>query len=85
MAGKAITVRVPASLKRRLEAAARSARRSVSAEIVHCLDQSLAERERVATRPARSPIGRFVGAKIPSDKDFRGVRAILWGRLGRSS
>lgn len=74
-----VTVRIPASLKRQLEARARQGRRSLSAQVLHDLETTAAS---AASTPAR---GRFLGVcagtPVPTDAEMRDVRARLWGRL----
>lgn len=77
----AITVRLPGSLKRRLQDRAESERRSLSAQVLADLE--------LAARKAPTPPGaggRFLGmcsgTKLPSDRDIAGVRRLLWGQLG---
>ncbi len=78
----AITVRVPAPLRKRLEARAKRERRSLSAQVVVDLERLLAE-EATVSGPVESALGRFEGAKVPSEEDFVQVRQMLWGKLGR--
>jgi hypothetical protein len=80
----AITVRVPVALKARLAARAKRERRSLSAQVVHELEAALgtesvpgAEGEQAAV------LGLFDGARLPTERDFAEVRALLWGPLGR--
>ncbi len=76
----AITVRLPKELKRRIEQRAERQRRSLSAQVVHELEQALAQ------EPAGAPgkwLGRHAGTKVPTDADILEVRASLWGRAGR--
>jgi hypothetical protein len=77
----AVTVRLPIELKRRLAARAQRERRSVSAQIVAELSQSLGD-EGQSVGPAQSALGMFAGSRVPSDRDFQEVRALLWGKLG---
>jgi hypothetical protein len=81
----AITVRLPLALKRRLERRASAERRSVSAQLLHDLEQLLPDDEPLAeSAPSSVPaLGRFRGAKVPGDADFREARDLLWGALGR--
>lgn len=78
----ALTVRLPAALRARLEARAAAEHRSLSAQVV-------AELEGLADRGLEQPsgAGRFLGlyakTKAPSDADLAAVRASLWGRLPR--
>jgi plasmid stability protein len=77
----AVTVRLPIDLKRRLAARAQRERRSVSAQIVAELSHAL-EGERQSIGPAPSVLGMFAGSRLPADRDFEEVRALLWGKLG---
>lgn len=78
----AITVRVPVALKRRLAERARRERRSVSAQVLHELERAVAEEPDVPPDRERA-LGMFTGARLPTDDDFREVRAVLWSRLAR--
>lgn len=82
MKNAALTIRLPASLKHRLEARAEAQHRSLSAQVV-------ADLERVADEP-RPPtgvegrfLGLFAGTALPTDRDFAEVRQLLWGGIGR--
>lgn len=73
-----VTVRIPASLKRRLEQRARQAHRSLSAQVLHALEASAA----LPAQPERGRFtGLFAGTPVPSDADILEVRTRLWGRL----
>lgn len=79
----AVTVRIPASLKRRLDARARDGHRSLSAQVLHDLSTATD-----AASPGPAPgrfVGLFAGARVPSDPDVREVRADLWRRLSPST
>ena len=79
----AITVRIPTSLKRRLEALAHRERRSLSAQIATCLEASLhAEADEPSAEPARL-LGLLEGARVPTEADFKEVRRLLWGSLAQ--
>jgi hypothetical protein len=78
----AVTVRLPLDLKRRLAARAQRERRSVSAQIVAELARSLEEEPREPGLPIRSVLGMFARSRIPQERDFAEVRALLWGKLG---
>jgi len=78
----AVTVRLPLDLKRRLAARAQRERRSVSAQIVAELARSLEEEPREPGLPTRSVLGMFARSRIPQERDFAEVRALLWGKLG---
>lgn len=77
----AITVRVPAALRRRLEAKAKRERRSLSAQVEHELTRALANDGSGQPAKAGSFLGRYEGGPVPTDADFREVRDSLWGRL----
>ena len=76
----AVTIRLPASLKRSLEARAQAEHRSLSAQLVFDLEQ-------LAVRPAPGEKGRvlglFAGTAVPSDEDIAEARRLLWGKLRR--
>jgi len=74
----AITVRIPASLKRRLEARARLGHRSLSAQMLHDLEVSAASS--AGPQPGRF-LGLYAGTPVPTNADIREVRLKLWGRL----
>lgn len=76
----AITIRLPAELKRRLEARAAENRRSVSAQAVCDLESALARDDRSAVGGGRF-LGRFAGARLPTDEELREVRAMMWSRI----
>ena len=78
----AVTVRLPQSLKRALEARARRERRSLSAQIAAYLERGVAEEPVVADAPGRL-LGLFEGGPVPSDADFARARRLLWGSLGK--
>jgi hypothetical protein len=78
----AVTVRLPPSLKRALEARARRERRSLSAQIAAYLERGVAEESAVVDAPGRV-LGLFVGGPVPSDEDFAHARRLLWGSLGK--
>lgn len=75
-----ITVRVPQELKERLAQRAKSQHRSISAQVVRELEQTLVPAE---PGEAREPaVGLFAAARLPAEEDFREIRSALWGRLG---
>jgi hypothetical protein len=76
-----VTVRIPAVLKRRLEARARARHRSLSAQVLHDLT-ALADAQPTAAARGRF-LGRFAGTPLPTDAEILEVRARLWSRLGR--
>ena len=78
-----VTVRIPAPLKRRLEARARQAHRSVSAQVLHDL-QAATDAADDGSRRGRF-LGLYAGTQIPTDAEIRDVRARLWGRLRGST
>jgi predicted transcriptional regulator len=77
----AITVRLPAELKRRLALRAKRERRSISGQVQHELERAIAgePEEHAGLAPA---VGMFQGARVPAEDDFREVRGALWGSLG---
>ena len=75
-----VTVRIPAALKRRLEARARERHRSLSAQVLHDL-ATLAEQQPAVARGRF--MGLFAGSTLPTDAEIGEVRAKLWGRLAR--
>lgn len=77
----AVTVRLPPTLKRRLEARAKSERRSLSAQLV--VDLERVSEEPLPTQTKGRFLGLFDGTKVPSDRDIAEVRRLLWGKLGR--
>lgn len=81
----AITIRIPSSLKRRLEARAKAQHRSVSAQVVADLERALTDRSDEVGGKGRF-LGLFEGTQLPSDEEIQEVRDLLWGsesRLGR--
>jgi hypothetical protein len=78
----AVTVRLPQSLKRALEARARREHRSLSAQIAAYLERGVADESSVGDAPGRL-LGLFEGGPVPSDADFTRVRRMLWGSLGK--
>jgi len=78
----ALTVRLPGSLKARLEARAEAEHRSLSAQVI-------AELEGLADEPLGIPggkgrfLGLYSGTTVPSDADLAAARARLWGGLPR--
>ncbi len=78
----AITIRLPAPLKRRLASRASSQHRSLSAQVVAELER--ASQEGGPSREARGRfLGMFAGTTVPTDRDVARVRRLLWGTLGR--
>jgi hypothetical protein len=77
----AVTVRLPAALKRRLEARAKSQHRSLSAQLVADLEAVAERRPGVAT-PGGHFLGLFRGTALPTDRDIAEARRLLWGNLG---
>jgi len=77
----AVTVRIPISLKRRLEAMATREHRSLSAQIAAVLERD-APIEPVETVASGKLLGRYEGTPTPSDAELEEVRRHLWGTLG---
>lgn len=75
----AVTIRIPVALKRRLETRAQRERRSLSAQAAYELERALEQEP--AMMPAKTFLGRYEGARIPTDDDIQEVRRLLWGRL----
>ena len=79
----AITIRLPDSLKRRLEARAEQQHRSLSSQVVHDLEAVVTE------SPEYQGAGRFLGlyegSRAPTDRDIEQARSLLWGSLGDRS
>ena len=80
MKNAALSIRVPVELKRRLELRAVRLRRSLSSQIVCDLDE-IARNELVPGRKRGRLLGRFNAGEVPTDKDIREVRDLLWARL----
>jgi hypothetical protein len=76
-----VTVRIPVSLKRRLEVRALKGHRSLSAQVLHDLETVA---DAAAVRSARGTfLGLFSGTPVPTDAQILEVRTKLWGRLRR--
>jgi hypothetical protein len=74
-----ITLRIPSSLKRRLEARARNLRRSLSSQVVHDLETLLMG---MAQECASGKfLGLYQGSRIPTDAEIAEVRSVMWGSL----
>jgi len=78
-AASTLTVRVPAALKRKIAARARREQRSISGQIEHELTGVFSAE--LDDRPSGSFVGLFAGRRMPAERDFREVRALLWGSL----
>lgn len=76
-----VTVRIPDTLKRRIEAKAVREHRSLSAQVEHELSQALASESVPGSVKPGKLLGRFAGRTIPSDEDFKVARRLLWARL----
>ena len=72
----AITIRIPSSLKRRLEARAKEQHRSLSAQVVADLESSLESLSRSAVKGRF--LGLYEGTAVPTDGDIEEVRSFLW-------
>jgi hypothetical protein len=75
-----ITLRISASLKRRLEARARKMRRSLSSQVVHDLEV-LMEGMTAEGAPGKF-LGLYQGSRIPTDAEIAEVRSVMWRALG---
>jgi hypothetical protein len=74
-----VTIRMPEPLKHRMQARARISHRSLSAQVVSDLGGLVLA---PTVRPTRGRfLGIYAGTRVPSDKEFREVRARLWGNL----
>jgi len=82
--GSTITVRLPASLKRRLESRAASEHRSLSSQVVADLENVTREGSDEAGASGKF-LGLFAGSRLPTDEDIAEVRRLLWGRLGHDA
>lgn len=78
----AVTVRIPAGLKKHLEVRARHGHRSLSAQVLHDLE-AISASSVPASKRGRF-LGLFAGTPVPTDGEIREVRARLWGRLTAS-
>ena len=77
MKNGSITIRIPKSLKQRLEARAKSRRRSLSAQVTADLE-SFVEASTRDHHAAGKFLGLFEGTRVPSDDDIKKVRSLLW-------
>lgn len=76
-----LTVRIPESLKKRIEARAEREHRSVSAQVEHELALLFAsERDRSLGQAGRL-LGRYPGTRVPTGDELRAMREKLWSRL----
>lgn len=80
----ALTIRLPLSLRQRLEARAKSQHRSLSAQVVADLEQ-VAEAPEPPSETRGRFLGRFAGTAVPTDEDFLEARRLLWGRLDQDA
>jgi hypothetical protein len=78
----AVTIRLPALLKRELQTRARRERRSLSAQITASLEREIASTPGGGGGKGKL-LGLFAGTPVPSERDLAGVRRLLWGSLGR--
>jgi hypothetical protein len=79
MKNAAITIRIPANLKRSLEMRAAKQHRSLSAQVVADLESILDKSHDNET--GGKFLGLFAGTPLPTDDDIKEARALLWGRL----
>lgn len=78
-----VTVRVPGSLKRRLEQRARANHRSLSAQVLSDLASAV---DGTPAGPASGPfLGLYAGSAVPDDDDIREVRTRLWSRVSAAT
>jgi hypothetical protein len=78
----AVTIPLPAVLKRELQARARRERRSLAAEIAACVKRDVAK-DPIVSRSHGKLLGLYVGSRVPTNGDFVRVRRLLWGSLAR--
>ena len=78
-ASPTLTVRIPAALKRKIAARAAREHRSISGQVEHELTRAFSDE--VDAKTSGSFAGLFAGRRMPAERDFREVRALLWGRL----
>ena len=71
---------MPSSLKKKLEQRAKEQRRSLSNQVAHDLERTLAREARATSAPGKL-LGLFEGKRVPSEADFAAVRSDLWQRL----
>ena len=76
----AITIRLPAEVKRSLQARAQRCHRSISGQAAFDLERVLAD-EPEDQHPGGRFLGMDEGGPVPSDEDIREVRKQLGGRL----
>lgn len=77
----AITIRIPSSLKRRLEARAKEQHRSLSAQVAADLESVL---DSVSPSGVKGRfLGLYEGTAVPTDDDIEEVRRLLWGNMSR--
>jgi transcriptional regulator of met regulon len=76
-----VTVRIPASLKKRLTERAREGHRSLSAQVLHDLEAAVPSSS--APKTGRF-LGLYAGTPLATDADIREVRRRLWGRLNNT-
>ena len=76
-----LTVRVPSSLRRRIEDLARKEGRSLSQQVGRLIEQGIAGNAEPAGAPRRRELlplsGIFPGGQVPTLNDFRRVRALI--------
>jgi hypothetical protein len=80
-----LTVRLPATTRRRLEALARREGRSVSAQAERLIEQGMSRETPLSGRMPRtgSLAGVLRGGLVPTVADFREVRALVSASLLR--
>ncbi len=76
-----LTIRVPSSLRRRIEGLARKEGRSLSQQVGRLIEQGIAGKAEPAAAPRRRELrllsGIFPGGQVPTLNDFRKVRALI--------
>ena len=79
----AVTIRLPAALKRRLEARARAQHRSLSAQVLVDLERDVSGQLPDGNAKPGRFLGLFQGSAAPTESDFAEVRRLLWSDVRR--
>jgi hypothetical protein len=82
-----LTVRLPSSLRRRIEDLARREGRSLSQQVGRLIEQGIGApagpSEAASGRETRPLSGLFAGGRVPTLADFRRARAAISASLSR--
>lgn len=82
-----LTVRMPSTLRRRIEDLARREGRSLSQQVGRLIEQGIEApaglSKAAQRREARSLSGLFAGGRVPTFSDFRRARALVSASLSR--